>query len=141
MTEPSDTIRYYTADLATVLEVAYENSSCAKYTGSTLVYADEGLTAPIGDVCLNLSVYKKAGKQILYSYASFDKTTTNITGDVATGLTLKDGENVWKGGTDSASETGNFTDAVGVATGTKLGSGAFRFEVVYEGYYTVNNRR
>ena len=122
------------------MEVAYENASCAKYTGSTPVYSDEGLTAPIGDVCLSLSVYKKAKKQILKSSVSFDKTTINITGDVATGLTLKDGENVWKGGTNSAYETGNFTDAVGVATGRKLGSGAYIFDVRYQGYYTFTRR-
>ena len=141
MTQPSDTIVYYTANLDTVLEEAYENSSRVTYTGSTPVYADEGLTAPIGDVCLDLQVYKKTYKHILTSSVSFDKTTTNIDGLVSTGLILNLEENVWNGGTNSAYETGNFTNAVGVATGKKLGSGAYKFDVVYQGYYTVNNRK
>jgi len=135
MTQPSNTIVYYTSDLGKSLELAYENSTYAEYTGSTKVYADEGLTLPLGVVCLNLGVYKKGKKQILSSSVSFDDITT-ITGDVAHCLTLKDGETVWRGGTNSSCETGDFTDAVGVATGKKLNSSAYKFEVVYGGYYT-----
>lgn len=141
MTQPSNTIVYYTEDLTKCLNLAYENSAYAKYAGSTTVYADRGLTLPIGVVCLNLGVYKNAKKQILFSSVSFDGTTTTIKGDLAHNLTLKNGEVLWIGGTNTSCSTGNFTDAVGLATGKKLKSGkAYKFDVVYEGYYNFTRR-
>ena len=140
MTQPSNTIVYYTPDLATVLEPAYENSSKILYAGSTKVYADEGLTVPIGVICCNQGVYKKAGKQILFSSVSFDSQTTTIKGDLSHNLTLKDGQDEWIGGTNTSCSTGNFTDAVGLSRGKKLASGAYKFDLVYEGYYTFTRR-